>query len=791
MVYARIFTLQIFLQTLFVVTGEVKSSYAYVIDGMTLGEKLPASSYAKRFSECSDSRDFDGYQWCKRIQPRPTSLGRGQATTQILRSKDGTLTYLMTTVAPVSLSKSIVQAEIDELSRENKEQPIKLDWYQTRDGITAVIGVWGKLELARIHKDDIGRTDALIDPLEDPDKSTDQGLPIFRVAGEAGYVYCASFDASGRGHRHYVAANMAQAAITTFVPTLEEAVRDDQTRSADDFSLWIKVAQDSRRIAVAASPAVANRELDKIFQRYRQKKLQSRVWALLPLGVSETLGQKIHWTEVNYGPNTLYPEIRERILEFLAANPKGRFSEFLYYTIGEFEKGLAVNPSSVIKTELRYAMGYAALRPLLEGVVKRLNDPEIHLADGDSIESVISLLNHEARYRSTRLSAVDPEFVSRAAVAKPLFELVLNDESSRLADDAAYMIGWLAFHQNKMQEALGYAARAMNVGNGDYSSAATRLVLRIFERYTPQQQVAALEEIPALSQQPAIWYKVARDAYRRFDYTYVIDVAERALRYLQAPSDQLPATTDPILIAQALKKIKHKYADDPNFVEIPYVLQASREIVELSTSIKSIADSRPDAANKIVRMAVIKYSRLTDATDDVASRKRMAPLAHRDLRQALHLIDISLAQLPKKTQLDSLREWLLYRKVRILVSFDPRKVPTSVVDLSNEFPGSGLLDDAMAEQLYSEGVRLKNVEAAERTFQALVDKFPRANAIDNAYTWMAIIYHCANRAPEEHRMNFEIIRRFPTTRHALYAAKREAVGGSVSCSVWSDDDENL
>jgi TolA-binding protein len=71
-------------------------------------------------------------------------------------------------------------------------------------------------------------------------------------------------------------------------------------------------------------------------------------------------------------------------------------------------------------------------------------------------------------------------------------------------------------------------------------------------------------------------------------------------------------------------------------------------------------------------------------------------------------------------------------------------------------------------------VMLLDVNAAEQTFRKLVDAYPRGNALDNAYTWMAIIYRCQGRNNDAQNMNREIIRRFPMTRHAGYARERMA-----------------
>ena len=74
-------------------------------------------------------------------------------------------------------------------------------------------------------------------------------------------------------------------------------------------------------------------------------------------------------------PRTRHPEIRESIQKFLADHPSELFSEFLYYTVGEFDKALQANPSSIIAGVLRYGIGHKMLEVLLRDIAKVVNIP--------------------------------------------------------------------------------------------------------------------------------------------------------------------------------------------------------------------------------------------------------------------------------------------------------------------------------------------------------------------------------------------------------------------------------
>jgi hypothetical protein len=285
--------------------------------------------------------------------------------------------------------------------------------------------------------------------------------------------------------------------------------------------------------------------------------------------------------------------------------------------------------------------------------------------------------------------------------------------------------------------------------------------LRIQRKYSAREQVAIVEADRNLSRQPVLWYVAARTAYRELDYRLTIDTAHRALKALDIPLDRMPATTDPAAIINTLEKIRRELSDDPDMQEIPYLLEASREIWRYLNSLNSVTSERPDALTRRARTIIIKYSRIVDESSEPNQRRARPELGHRDLRQALHMIDETLERVPKAAQYARLREWLYYRKVRVLVSYAPAKVAGEVAAMEREFPTSSLLDDALAEQLVAQGLRLRDLNAAEVTFRKLVSTFPGSNAIDNAYTWMAIIYRCLGRLQEAENMNLEIIRRFP------------------------------
>jgi tetratricopeptide (TPR) repeat protein len=542
---------------------------------------------------------------------------------------------------------------------------------------------------------------------------------------------------------------------------MHEILRRDRLLARDDYRLWSDIAFVARRLALQTSAESADNVLRTAFAKFPSK-LQSRVWPLLPVPLIFHLRDHKFSREDVFGADPESAMTRRNIETFLASNPSDNFLDFAYFAIGDFDKALSVNPKSILVDVIHYAKAYETIEALSNEAMKYFID---HPSDDDSDQPLGTILNN---------------FSAQASVAKPHLEAILRDApSSSHGDDAAFWLGWIAFHESKFREALPYLSQAMIIGNGDYRSRAVRLSVRALQKFRPHEQVALVDLMNGLSQQPALWYVASRSAYRNFNYALAMETARRGLRALKIPPERLPPTTARETIVAALKAARAgadsstEFYADPNLVELPYILQASLEISGYESSLRSFTTERPENFAKRVRFIVTKYSTPSHNADgNQISPPNPADALHTDYRQALRLIDLALESTRNNAQHARLREWLHYRKIRILVKFDPAGVAPAVSTMEREFPTSQLMDDALAEQLFVE-VRIdKNLSAAQSTFRKIVEKYPKGNAVDNAHTWMAILLHCQGRTNEANKMNWEIIRRFPLTRHAYYSFVR-------------------
>ena len=769
-----------------------------MVDGFRLGDQIAGSNPAYQSYSCRPSDEFADATRCERIQQINGKAGNLTVSHILIHARDGTALYIMANAAPVMLSQTIVQKELEDLSRVINGRPSKVDWH-TQDGNapTAVLATWGDVKLDEVKGEEYDllangknpNLGILIDLVGDLEYSAKNYLPIYRITGGAGYVYGASFDGRGRGHRHYVAIDSAQLAIRQFRHDLAAILQEDRALPNDDYRLWPKVAFVTRNLARDTSVKTANETLDQVFDAMHSDKLRSHVWAMLPLGAIDRLGKNIYSRLDNYGPNTGYPQVRRDVQDFLAGHPTDRFIEFAYFLVGDFDSALRVNPNSVISEVLHYASGYKTMQSLTQDTLDilktrttRTTSPELQdtlsgWANGtpEAENFVIVILGlafrHPELHDGKPLAAMVPNFAARAEAAQSQFKAVLNKPSSPLADDAAFMLGWLAIQQDKPNDALAYFSQAMTVGNGDYKGFGVAGAVSVVKRFPTHQQLTTVEASPILSQQAPLWYLAARSAYREFDYAGTIEAAQRALQAIKVPIAQLPVTTDPDRIEAALEKINPDLSYDANVQELPYLIEASKDMQRYQTYLNSVSTVPPDVFAENVKKAIGKYSMLLDPPDQPA---RPRVIQHKDLRQALHLIDIVLPVTPKTAQYAALRRWLLYRRIRVAAVFAPDVLPAAIADLQQEFPTSPLMNDALAEQIFAEGITAKDPDAAAKTFKELLQKYPNGNAVDNAYSWMSITLHCAGRKTDANAMDRDIVRRFPNTRHAKYARDRLA-----------------
>ncbi len=130
----------------------------------------------------------------------------------ILQSQDGTAYYVDSHFQPAFFDPNNIQNEIDRMSSEFRRQA-RIIQMPKREGLpSAVMAIWGAIQLEPLKPDQISVVASgesppgiLVSFLGDLERSAKAGVPVYRLAGGAGFLWVATFDQNGRGVLRYLA----------------------------------------------------------------------------------------------------------------------------------------------------------------------------------------------------------------------------------------------------------------------------------------------------------------------------------------------------------------------------------------------------------------------------------------------------------------------------------------------------------------------------------------------------------------------------------------------------------
>jgi hypothetical protein len=193
-----------------------ETASAYVVDGLALGARVDPESPAYRGYQCSPSEQFPEFTRCQRTQRQQEGGGRSfEATSSTLHGRDGKAVYINRNVAPWSFDRNEIPDTIKQLSSKLGERAREMR-LPPREGVqTAIIAVWGKIQLTELDADAVSilasgespRKGLLIDYLGNLRRSAQLGLPVYSLSGGAGYIWSASVDRTNRGHIRFLTAD--------------------------------------------------------------------------------------------------------------------------------------------------------------------------------------------------------------------------------------------------------------------------------------------------------------------------------------------------------------------------------------------------------------------------------------------------------------------------------------------------------------------------------------------------------------------------------------------------------
>ena len=178
----------------------------YTVSGLRLGGRVNIESEAYKQYRCTPSEKFPGFTWCHKDETEKSKGHEVHSSYSILHTPDGTAVYVNHYVEPVFLGSNGFRSEIDRLSTKFGERPREFRM-SPREGLpNAVVAVWGNIRLEQLDPANISlvrqaesHSGLLVSFLGDVERSARAGVPVYRLAGGAGFVWAVTFDREGQG----------------------------------------------------------------------------------------------------------------------------------------------------------------------------------------------------------------------------------------------------------------------------------------------------------------------------------------------------------------------------------------------------------------------------------------------------------------------------------------------------------------------------------------------------------------------------------------------------------------
>jgi tetratricopeptide (TPR) repeat protein len=189
---------------------------AYAVEGLALDAKVSFNSAVYHEYDCRPSEQFGEFTWCHREKSEGGPRGVIRSSYTILHSEDGTVAYVNRELDSAFLGgPHEVDIEIERLSGRLGNAPhiMRIPAGSNHRPWNGVIAVWGKAILEPLDASSRVQLAAgksphrgiLVDYLGNFQRSVQDDLPVFRPIGGAGFVWSASFDASGLGRLRFFA----------------------------------------------------------------------------------------------------------------------------------------------------------------------------------------------------------------------------------------------------------------------------------------------------------------------------------------------------------------------------------------------------------------------------------------------------------------------------------------------------------------------------------------------------------------------------------------------------------
>ena len=179
----------------------------FTVNGLALGARVPSGSAAYKAYDCGPSSLFKGFTWCHRTSTEKKSGTKINTSSSLMHSADGAIVYANQSSEPSSYTSKEVKAELQRLKDKYGAQPRILNMPHKPEFAEGVIATWGDVTLEPLDAESMkilatGKSPGkglLLDFIGNLRRSAQVGLPVYRLAGGAGFVWSASYGKKGGG----------------------------------------------------------------------------------------------------------------------------------------------------------------------------------------------------------------------------------------------------------------------------------------------------------------------------------------------------------------------------------------------------------------------------------------------------------------------------------------------------------------------------------------------------------------------------------------------------------------
>lgn len=240
----------------------------YVVDGLALGGQVNFDSEAYRSYNCVPSVQFAGFTWCQKKRDERIPRGRFKSSYSILHSGNGAALYINRYLEPAWFTAKEASDDINTRSRKYGPPSRFIPMPQQSNVPNGMIVTWGNVILQQLDPANVSQLAAgrdvragfMIDHIGNYQRSAQQGLPIYRLVGGAGYVWAASWNEAGVGTLRFL--TIDPSALAPEMPVASTRIEPPATQPEPSSSEQARI-KEAEQARIREAEQTKNREAEQ------------------------------------------------------------------------------------------------------------------------------------------------------------------------------------------------------------------------------------------------------------------------------------------------------------------------------------------------------------------------------------------------------------------------------------------------------------------------------------------------------------------------------------------------